>query len=81
MDYEILEYLDVRKMMLSPLSQPVVRPLYKGGSVVLRGAHHHLLNMLLDALTSIGTTTGRYNQFFAKFPNIRTNRGHGARIF
>ena len=38
-------------MMLSPLSQPVVRPLYNGGSVVLRGAHHHLLSMLVDTLT------------------------------
>ena len=50
---ERLLYLDVRKMMLSSTSQSVVRPLYNGGSVVLRGAHHHLLSMLVDALILI----------------------------
>ena len=29
---ERLLYLDIRKMMLSPLTQPAVRPLYNGGS-------------------------------------------------
>ena len=41
--------------MLSPISQPVVRPLYNGGRIVLQGAHHHLLGMLVDALTQINT--------------------------
>ena len=46
--YERLLCLDVRKMMLSPLSQPAVRPLYNGGCIVLQGAHHHLLSMLVN---------------------------------
>ena len=52
-------------MMLSPLSQPVVRPLYNGGSVVLRGAHPHLLSMLVDTLTLIDTTAN-----FCPYPLI-----------
>ena len=46
--FERLLCLDVRKMMLSPLSQPVVRPLYNGGRIVLQGVHHHLLSMLVN---------------------------------
>ena len=46
--FERLLCLDVRKMMLSPISQSVIRPLYNGGSTVLHGAQHHLLSMLLD---------------------------------
>ena len=48
---------------------------------MLRGAHHHLLSILVDTLTLINTTIGRYHQFFAKFPNIRTSKGHIAPIF
>ena len=59
--FERLLCLDVRKMMLSPKSQPVISPLYNGGRKVLQGAHHHLLSMLLDALILIETTTGWIN--------------------
>ena len=50
-----LLYLDVRKMMLSSQSQPVVRPLYNGGRIALQGTHHHLLSMLVDTLTLVYT--------------------------
>ena len=53
--FERLLCLDVRKMMLSPKSQPVVRPLYNGGRIVLQGAHHHLLSMLVNTLILIST--------------------------
>ena len=54
--------LDVRKMMLSSISQPVVRPLYNGGRIVLQGAHHYLLNILVDTFSQINTVT--YIYFF-----------------
>ena len=54
---ERLLCLDVRKIMLSPISQPVVRPLYNGGRIVLQGVHHYLLSMLVDTLTQINTVT------------------------
>ena len=53
--FERLLCLDVRKMMLSPLSQPVVRPLYNGDCIVLQGAHHHLLSMLVNTHIRIST--------------------------
>ena len=53
--FERLLCLDVRKMMLSPISQPVVRPLYNGGRNVLQGAHHHLLSMLVNTHILIST--------------------------
>ena len=53
--FERLLCLHVRKMMLSPKSQPVVRPLYNGGRIVLQGAHHHLLSMLVNTLILIST--------------------------
>ena len=52
---ERLLYLDTRKMMLSSISQPVVRPLYNGGRIALQGTHHHLLSMLVDTLTLVYT--------------------------
>ena len=57
MDYEILLYLDVRKIMLSPLPQPVVRPLVvvqlrqRGQQSCYDGTQHHLLCMLVNTLT------------------------------
>ena len=51
--FERILCLDVQKMMLSPKSQPVVRPLYNGGRIVLQGAHHHLLSMLVNTLILI----------------------------
>ena len=53
--FERLLCLDVRKMMLSLKSHPVVRPLYNGGRIVLQGAHHHLLSMLVNTHILIST--------------------------
>ena len=53
--FERLLCLDVRKMMLSPNSQPVERPLYNGGRNVLQGAHHQLLSMLVNTNILIST--------------------------
>ena len=53
---ERLLYLEVRKMMLNSLTQPVVRPLYNGRRVALQGTYHHLHSMLVDILTQINTT-------------------------
>ena len=48
---------------------------------MLRGVHHHLLSMLVDALTLINTTVGVQHQFLAQFPNIRVSKVHIAPIF
>ena len=47
---------------------------------MLRGAHHHLLSILVDALTLINTNIGRYHQIL-DFPNVRTSKGLIAPIF
>ena len=62
---ERLLCLDVRNVMLSPLSQPVLRPLYNEGCVVLRGVHHHMLCMLMDTLTLVSTSVD-----FCPFPPV-----------
>ena len=57
---EGLLYLDIRMMLLSSISQPVVRPLYNGGRIALQGTHHHLLSMLIDTLTQINTVVTHF---------------------
>ena len=52
--------------MLSPKSQPVLRPLYNGGRIVLQGIHHHLHSMLLDTLTLVSTNHMCKFAFFCK---------------
>ena len=78
---ERLMCLDVRKLMPSPLSHPVVRPLYNGGSVVLRGAPHHLLSMLVDTHTLNSTNANLLHQaeLFPFFCNIFCRKYFGTR--